>query len=273
MKAIEIGAKKTIVFYLHGLRGHALAQKNSLEHVVKNVGVTLVSLEMPGHGEESKIHHCMVPKYHRLVDSIVAEIRNWSVDAEQVILMGYSFGGALMTLAAQKLEQDKDFVPSVAGLVGISAAYSVSHNVPRWQLVLAGLIAPLSRLFYRHFPIGSRFLTIGEMNIELISPDLGVQQSIRNDPLTFKGRIPLNTSAQVYRASIVARDAVDTLACDVVLLHSEDDAIALPPTPTTFRKKIKLKMFKNLRHNCIDGATREAVYARRAITEFIVSKL
>ena len=273
MKAIEIGAKKTIVFYLHGLRGHALAQKNSLEHVVKNVGVTLVSLEMPGHGEESKIHHCMVPKYYLLVNSIVAEIRNWSTDAEQVILMGYSFGGALMTLAAQTLEQDKNFAPEVAGLVGISAAYSVSHNVPKWQLILAGLIAPLSRLFYRHFPVGSRFLTIGEMNIELISPDIGVQKSIRNDPLTFKGRIPLNTSAQVYRASLAARDAVENLACDVLLLHSQDDAIALPPTATWFRKKIKLRLFKNLRHNCIDGATREAVYARRSITEFIVSKL
>ncbi len=276
MKAIEIGAKKTIVFYLHGLRGHALAQKTALEHVVKNVGVTLVSLELPGHGEESAVHHCMVPKYPKLVDDIVAEVKNWSSDAEQVILMGYSFGGALMTLAAHRLESDEQFTPSVAGFVGISTAYFVSHNVPRWQLGLAGMIAPLSRLFYRHFQAGSRFLTIGEMNIELISPDVGVQNAIRNDDLMYKGRIPLNTSAQVYRASIAAREALQGLSCAVKLLHSQDDAIALPPVPPLMPElgnRVSLKMFTRLRHNCIDGAQREAVYARREITQFIVSKL
>ncbi len=273
MKAIEIGAKKTMVFYVHGLRGHALAQQQALEHVVKNVGVTLVSLELPGHGEQSKFHRCMLPRYTDLVTDIVDEIHHWSSAAEQVILMGYSFGGALMTLVAHKLEQDKTLPAKLAGLVGISTAFDVAHNVPRWQLALADVIAPLSRLFYRYFPTGSRFLTIGEMKIELISPDLGVQQSIRDDDLTYKGRIPLNTSAQVYHASLAARATVDLLHCDVLLLHSQDDAIAKPPTHTTFSPKVKLKLFEHLRHNCIDGATREAVYARRAITEFLVAKL
>ena len=273
MKAVEIGAKKTIVFYLHGLRGHALSQKRALEHVVKNVGVTLISLELPGHGPASQQEHCMVPRFPKLVDEIVNEVRGWGTDAEQVVLMGYSFGGALMTLAAHRLEQDQDFKPKVAGLVGISTAFEVSHNVPRWQLSIAGLIAPLSRLFYKRFPRGSRWLTIGEMKIERISPDLGVQRAIREDDWTYKGRIPLNTSAQVYRASKVAKQTVDKLLCDVLLIHSLDDQIAKPPTQKSFKKAVALKLFKNLRHNCIDGTLREAVLARRAMTEFLVAKL
>ncbi|MEO0368538.1 MAG: alpha/beta fold hydrolase [Pseudomonadota bacterium] len=273
MKAFEIGTKKTIVFYLHGLRGHGLAQKTSLTHVVRNVGVTLVSLELPGHGIDSKVQHCMVPKYELIVADIIATVKAWSEGAEQIILMGYSFGGALMTLAANALERDESFTANVAGLVGISTAFDVAHNVPRWQLALVGVIAPLSRLFYQHFTAGSRFLTIGEMKVPCISPDLAVQKSIQEDDLTYKGRIPLNTSAQVYRAGVAAKQAIDELACEVLLLHSKDDAIAAPPSPTTFAKKVKLRLFENLRHNCIDGRMREAVYARREITEFIAAKI
>jgi len=50
MKAFEIGAKNTVVFYLHGLRSHGCAQQSALQHIVKNVGVSAVSLELPGHG-------------------------------------------------------------------------------------------------------------------------------------------------------------------------------------------------------------------------------
>ena len=67
MKAFEIGAKKTIVFYMHGLRGHALSQNAALKHMVKNVGVSVVSLEMPGHGADSINDHCMVPSYEEIV--------------------------------------------------------------------------------------------------------------------------------------------------------------------------------------------------------------
>jgi len=63
MKAFEIGTKKTIVFYLHGLRGHAFAQRAALEHMVKNLGVSIISLELPGHGEDSRREQCMVPEY------------------------------------------------------------------------------------------------------------------------------------------------------------------------------------------------------------------
>ena len=62
MKAFEIGAKETIVFYLHGLRGHAYAQKSALEHIVRNVGVSVISLEMPGHGADSFDGHCIGAK-------------------------------------------------------------------------------------------------------------------------------------------------------------------------------------------------------------------
>jgi len=138
MKAFEIGARKTIVFYLHGLRGHAFAQQAALQHMVKNLGVDVVSLELPGHGEDSHSEHCMVPAYRHIVKMIVEEIGRRAGGAEQVILMGYSFGGSLMTLAADELERDERFLPKVAGLIGISTAFDVAHNVPRAALVSWG---------------------------------------------------------------------------------------------------------------------------------------
>jgi len=59
----------------------------------------------------------------------------------------------------------------------------------------------------------------------------------------------------------------------ILLVHSRDDAIALAPTPTTFKSHVQLKLFNNLRHNCIDGVSREVVRSRRSITQFIVEKL
>ena len=130
MKAFEIGAKKTIVFYMHGLRGHALSQNAALKHMVKNVGVSVVSLEMPGHGADSINEHCMVPSYKKIVNDIVAEINLRSSEAEQVILMGYSFGATLMLLAANQLQSEGAFQSKVVGFIGISSAFDVDHNVP-----------------------------------------------------------------------------------------------------------------------------------------------
>lgn len=273
MKAFEIGAKKTVVFYLHGLRGHGLAQKAALEHLVKTLGVCMVSLELPGHGEDAAREHCMVPEYRQLVALITDEISRRAGDSDQVILMGYSFGGGLMTLAADTLDRDSAFEPKVAGFIGLSAAYDVGHNVPKWQLVLAGAIAPLSRFLFRHAPRWSRYITIREMDVSLISPDSTVQQSILDDDLMYKGRIPLNTSAQVYKTSVAAKKTVNKMKPPVLLLHSRDDPIALAPTAETFEPHIKLKLFNNLRHNCIDGLAREAVKSRKAITQFIIDKL
>jgi len=273
MKAFEIGAKKTVVFYLHGLRGHGLAQKAALEHLVKSLGVSMVSLEMPGHGKDSALEHCMVPEYRQLVGLITDEVKRRAGDADQVILIGYSFGGGLMTLAADALDRDASYEPTVAGFIGLSAAFDVSHNVPKWQLSLAGAIAPLSRFLFRHAPRWSQYVTIREMDVTLISPDPIVQQSILDDELMYKGRIPLNTSAQVHKTGVAAKQTVNTMRMPILLVHSRDDAIALAPTPTTFKSHVQLKLFNNLRHNCIDGVSREVVRSRRSITQFIIEKL
>lgn len=273
MKAFEIGSKKTVVFYLHGLRGHGLAQKAVLEHLVKSLSVCMVSLELPGHGEDSVREHCMVPEYRQLVAMVVDEVKRRAGDSDQVLLMGYSFGGSLMTLAADTLSRDLTFEPKVAGLIGLSAAYDVGHNVPRWQLALAGAIAPLSRFLFRHAPHWSSYVTIREMDVSLISSDPLIQQAILDDDLMYKGRIPLNTSAQVYKTGVSAKKIIDKMRLPILLIHSRDDAIALAPKASAFSDHVNVRLFESLRHNCIDGLAREAVKSRRAITQFIVDKL
>ncbi len=273
MKSFEIGAKDTVVFFLHGLRGHGLAQKQALQHIVKNVGVRVISLEMAGHGEESIKRHCLVPTYEQLVLNIQDEVERHAHDAEQVILAGYSFGASLMILAAQALHNDSAFKPRVAGLIGISTAFDVGHNVPRWQLALSKAVAPISRFLFEKAWRLSRLFTIHEMDISLISPDPTVVESIANDPLVYKGRIPLATSAQVFHAGLAARSTIEQLPLPCLLVHSKDDTIALPPQAGELGEHVQLKMFKNLRHNCIDGVMREAAVSRRTITRFIADKL
>ena len=273
MKSFEFGTRKTVLLYLHGLRGHGYAQKSVLRHMSRTLNVSVVSLELPGHGKDSFKEHCMVPEYRRLVELIKNEVGRRAGRAEQVILMGYSFGAGLMTLVADALDKDPDFAPKVAGLIGVSAAFDVAHNVPKWQLTLANVIAPLSRFLYRHIPKWSRYITIREMDISLISPELSVQESIRHDELVYKGRIPLNTSAQVYKTSVAALSTLNTLSVPVLLVHSADDPIALAPKADDLAPHVRLKLFTNLRHNCIDGVSREVVMSRREITEFIVKKL
>ena len=272
MKAFEIGAKDTVIFYMHGLRSHGRAQHTVLQHIVKNVGVSVVSLEMPGHGEDSIEEHCMVPRYRRIVADIKHEIKSRCLATEQVILMGYSFGSVLMLLASEALDKDPDFEPRVAGFIGISTAFHVGHNVARWKVAMVNIIAPLSRFLFNNFRHASSFVTIGEMDAKLISSDLRVQDKILSDPLVYKGRIPLNTSAQVYKAGIAARKALDKLRFPVLLLHSIDDSVALPPTPEKMCSHVQLRLFKKLRHNCIDGLAREAIVSRQTITKFITER-
>lgn len=273
MKSFEIGAKKTKVFFLHGLRGHGLSQQAALHHMVKNLGISMTSLELDGHGEESIERHCLVPPYQMIVDRISEEIHRQATEAEQVVLMGYSFGATLMILAANALQADDSFTPKVAGLIGVSTAFDVGHNVSKWQLGLSKAIAPLSRFLFEKAWRLSNHLTIHEMNIDLISPDKMVIRAIQNDPLIYKGRIPLATSAQVYQAGLAAKEAIELAAIPSLLLHSRDDEIALAPKKGVFGGHVQLRLFTKLRHNCIDGISREVVAARRAITQFIVDKL
>ena len=273
MKSFEIETKKTVLFYLHGLRGHAFSQKTALQHIARNIDISIISLELPGHGSEAVEANCMVPKYHKIVDMIVEEIKRQSSEVEQVFLMGYSFGGALMLLAAHRLQSDRDFNAKILGFVGLSTALHVGHNVPRWQLLLIELIAPLSRFLYRKIPDWSRLVTIREMNVDLISSDDKVKQSILDDDYVYKGRIPLNTSAQVYKAGQMAKQLMNQINMPILLIHSEDDEIALAPQQQDLPDKVQLKLFENLRHNCIDGTLREAVRARQEVRAFIQHKL
>ena len=273
MKSFQIGVKKTKVFFLHGLRGHGLSQRAALQHMVKNLGVNMISLELMGHGVESVSRHCLVPQYQQIVIDICDEVKRQALGSEQVILMGYSFGGALMTLAAEKLDCDEEFKPHVAGIVGVSAGFEVGHNVPKWQLWMVKAIAPLSRFSFEKAWRLSKLLTIREMNVELISPDKTVSRAIARDPLVYKGRIPLATSAQVYYAGLAAKKALQGSDIPCLLVHSKDDAIAIAPKYTTFRENVTLRLFEKLRHNCIDGISREVVASRKTITKFIVDKL
>ena len=273
MKTFEIGAKKTRVFFLHGLRGHGLAQQAALQHIVKNLGVSLTSLEMDGHGEESKVRNCLVPKYKKTVGDICQLVKRHTIEAEQVIVMGYSFGASLMILAAKALEEDQSFAPKVAAIVGISSAFSVGHNVPNWQLSLSSAIGPVSRYLFEKASRFSPMLTIHEMNLDRISADPSVLRAVENDPLIYKGRIPLATSAQVYKAGVAASKVLHRLDIPTLLLHSRDDTIALAPEPSEYGSHVNLHLFDNLRHNCIDGLSREVVTARKTIINFIVDKL
>jgi alpha-beta hydrolase superfamily lysophospholipase len=273
MKSFEIGARHTRVYFLHGLRGHGLSQQPSLQHMAKNLGVTMTALEMDGHGEESVIRHCLVPQYRHTVEDICALIKQQTMEAEQVIMMGYSFGASLMILAAEQLSNDLEFKPKVAGIIGISSAFDVAHNVPRWQLALSQAIGPVSRYLFENSSRFSPILTIQEMDIDRISPDKTVVKAIANDPLMYKGRIPLATSAQVYLAGVAARKSIDKISIPTLLLHSRDDSIALAPRPESFAAHVQLRLFSKLRHNCIDGVSREVVAARHAMMQFIVEKL
>jgi len=178
-----------------------------------------------------------------------------------------------MTLVADQLDRDSQFAPKVMGLIGISTAFDVGHNVPKWQLMLAGAIAPVSRFLFYRIPNYSHILTIRGMNVELISPNQQVQDAIHADELVYKGRIPLNTSAQVYNAGLAALQVISQLRFPSLLLHSIDDEVALAPRQQDIGNNVQLRLFKALRHNCIDGLAREAVVARRTITKFIVDKL
>ena len=273
MKSFQIGAKKTKVFFLHGLRGHGLSQRAALQHMVKNLGVSMISLELMGHGVESIRRHCLVTGYQQIVADICDEIKRQGLGSEQVVLMGYSFGGALMTLAAEQLRADPEFTPHVAGIVVISTGFDVGHNVPWWQLWMVKAIAPMSRFSFEKAWRLSNLLTIREMNVDLISTDKTVIRAIARDPLVYKGRIPLATSAQVYYAGLAAKKALQGSNISCLLLHSKDDQIAIAPKFTTFRENVHLRLFEKLRHNCIDGISREVVTARKAITKFIVDKL
>jgi alpha-beta hydrolase superfamily lysophospholipase len=273
MKSFEIGAKKTKVFFLHGLRGHGLSQQAALQHMVKNLGISLISLELDGHGEESIERHCLVPPYELIVARICEEIRRQATEAEQVVLMGYSFGATLMLLAADTLQADDSFTPQVTAFIGVSTAFDVGHNVPAWQLWLSKAISPISRFLFEKAWRLSNLLTIHEMNIDLISSDKMIIRAIQNDSLIYKGRIPLATSAQVYQAGLAAKVSIESAQIPSLLLHSLDDEIALAPNKEAFGGHVKLRLFSTLRHNCIDGISREVVVARRAITQFIADKL
>jgi acylglycerol lipase len=130
-------------------------------------------------------------------------------------VLGHSMGSLITLYLATRAPLD------VAG-VAISAPPLDIPAVP-----------PAQRLFA---PLLSRWtpnLGVLQLDSSMISRDPEVIRAYDSDPLTYRGKLPARTGAEILRATEIVRARLDRLTVPTLVLHGTTDALAAPSSADT----------------------------------------
>ena len=144
------------------------------------------------------------------LDRFLSFVRPRAPDAP-LFLFGHSMGG-LVTL-----KYALDRAPAVTGLMLSAPALEVNPDLAPLLRRLAGLLGRLApTLPTVRSPEGA------------LSRDPAVVAAAENDPLSYHGRIPARTGAELLRAGADVRGRLDRLTRPFLVLHGTADALAEP---------------------------------------------
>ncbi len=196
------------VLLAHGFGEHR-GRYSRFIHALNEAGYDAWSFDFTGHGRaegpRAQVDVGVLIGEHLEARKELMQVAR----TERIFLFGHSMGG-LITLASTLLSPTHLVATAVTG-PALRPLPHIDRRLARAGARLGTLLPALKSV---------------ELDVHLLSHDPQVALDYGNDPLVYKGKVPLLTGASmVVQGDQVIRNA-QILACPVLILHGEDDGLA-----------------------------------------------
>ena len=218
---------------VHGIGEHS----GRYEHVgsfFAEHGIDTMSYDQRGFGQSGG-RRAFVKSFDQYLDDVeqlLAERRTLGVP---VILLGHSLGGLVVTtyLIGDRPQPD----------LSVISAPALDAEVPAWQRTLAPVLGKL--LPKQHIP--------SEIDSELLSRDVAVQQAYVDDPLVIAGATA-GLGNEMFATMASTSASLDRISVPTYVLHGADDRLVPPSAsePLGQLPNATRKVWDGLRHECLN---------------------
>ncbi|KAK6152290.1 hypothetical protein DH2020_014925 [Rehmannia glutinosa] len=203
---------KALIFLCHGY-----AMEYCARRLVK-AGYEVHGIDCEGHGKSSGLQG-LIPKFDDLVDDLSEHFTTISEKRENRnkmrIIMGESMGGAMALRLHRKKPDYWD------GAVLVAPMCKIADEMKPNPLVIK-VLTSLARI------IPTWKITPTPDIVDIAFRDPQVRQEVRSNPYTYKGRPRLQTSYQLYTASMDLERRLQEVSLPFIVLHGEEDKVTDP---------------------------------------------
>jgi acylglycerol lipase len=203
------GTARAIVAIQHGLSEHS-GRYAALAQVLNQHGYAVCAMDLRGHGRSTGAR-VWIRRFEQYLDDLevfLASVQS-AGQGKPLFLFGHSMGAIISARYCITRQ------PELQGLILSGPAVLVGGSVYpilRRIATVASYIVP----WLRTVRLGCRFA----------SRDPAVVAAFENDPLSFHGRLPVRTAAELFRAARLLRAEADKLHQPLLILHGTADVVA-----------------------------------------------
>ncbi|KAL1545686.1 acylglycerol lipase [Salvia divinorum] len=217
---------KALIFLCHGYGMEcSISMRGCAARLVK-AGYEVHGIDCQGHGKSSGLLG-LITSFNDLVDDLSDHFTNVSERKENMnklrILMGESMGGAMVLRLHRKMPAFWD------GAVLVAPMCKISDNIKPSPVVITILTA-----LARFIPTWKLTPTPDIIHIAFRDPQ--VRQEVRSNPYTYKGRPRLQTSYQLYSASMDLEQRLQEVSLPFIVLHGDEDKVTDPSVSKTLHE-------------------------------------
>ncbi|KAL9150169.1 hypothetical protein ABFS82_12G152000 [Erythranthe guttata] len=225
----------------------SITMKGCASRLVR-AGYEVHGIDCEGHGKSSGLHG-LIPNFDHLVDDLSQHFTSISERNENRkkmrIIMGESMGGAMALLLHRKKPDYWDAAVLIAPMCKIADEMKPNPLVIRALSSLARIIPTWK-------------LTPSPDIVDLAFRDPSVRNEVRSNPYTYKGRPRLQTSYQLYAASMDLEKMLQEVSLPFIVLHGEDDKVTDPTVSETLYNSASavdktLKLYPQMWHSLSYG--------------------
>ncbi|KZV48965.1 hypothetical protein F511_09561, partial [Dorcoceras hygrometricum] len=239
---------KALIFLCHGYGMECSVSMRGCATRLVKAGYEVHGMDCEGHGKSPGLLG-LVSDFDNLIDDLSEHFTNICEMRENRkkmrILMGESMGGAMALRLHRKKPDYWDGAVLVAPMCKIADDMKPSP-------VVVKILVSLSRI------IPTWKLTPTPDIIDIAFRDPKVRKEVRTNRYTYKGRPRLQTSYQLYKASLDLEKRLEEVSLPFLVLHGEDDKVTDPSVSKVLYESAratdkKLKLYPGMWHSLSYG--------------------
>lgn len=242
------GAPKAAVVLVHGYAEYSGRYQHVAQRFVE-AGYAVHAFDLRGHGRsegEPRVYVRSIDEHTRDVERFVASVHEREAGLP-VFLLGHSMGGAIS--ARLLLDGDRGLRGAILSAPAVRQAGIFGRPVESLFLFIAGIVPRW------HFP---------KLDNVKVSRDPEVVQRYDNDPLIYRGGMPLGTAAAVVRSAREVDRRAKSIELPILIAHGTDDGLVNPDASKRLHDRVgskdkQLKLYEGFYHEILNEPERDQV--------------